>query len=311
MLSLLLPPSLVGLITGALLIASTVASFLAFIPFIVLKLLVPIPAFRRACTENLFAIARHWATFNRVVYRLMYPVAWDIDVRGTLDPARSYLLICNHQSIIDILLVFDQFHRRTPPLAFFLKRELIWMPVIGMACWAMDFPFMKRLTREQLARHPELKGEDLKTTRQFCERFHNQPITVVNFAEGTRFSEAKRLAQPSPHRHLLRPKSAGLSFTLNAMGEQFAGVIDVTIAYRPSRFPIVWSFLIGEQTDLAMHIDVRPVPADLLAGDYQDDPEFRARFQGWVNGLWTRKDTRLEHMIGRRPEAAARRPRMT
>lgn len=310
MLSLLLPPSLVGLIAGAVLIASTIAGFLAFVPFMLLKLLVPIPAFRRTCTEVLFAIARQWAAFNRVVYRLLYPVAWEIDLRGTLDPGRSYLLVCNHQSIIDILLLFDQFHRRTPPLCFFLKRELLWVPVIGLACWAMDFPFMKRHSREELARNPELKGDDLKTTREFCARFRDQPITVVNFAEGTRFSEAKRIAQPSPHRHLLRPKSAGLAFTLAAMGEQFDGIVDVTIAYRPSRHPVVWSFLIGEQADLAMHIDVRPVPAGVLAGDYQDDPEFRARFQSWVNALWARKDARLERMIARRP-AAAPRPRTT
>lgn len=306
MLSLLLPPSLAGLIAGAILIASTIAAFLCLVPFMLLKLLVPIPAFRRACTEVMFAVARHWAMFNRAFYRLMYPLAWEIDVRGTLDPNRSYLLVCNHQSIIDILLLFDQFHRRTPPLTFFLKRELLWVPVIGLACWAMDFPFMKRHSREQIARNPELKGDDLRTTRAFCERFRDQPITVVNFAEGTRFSEAKRAAQPSPHRYLLRPKSAGLAFTLAAMGEQFDGIVDVTIAYRPSRYPIVWSFLIGEQSNLAMHIDVRPVPEDLLAGNYQDDPEFRARFQAWVNALWARKDARLERMITRRPAGAPR-----
>lgn len=310
MLSLLLPPSLVGLIAGALLIASTIAGFLAFVPFMLLKLLVPIAGFRRACTDVLFAIARHWASFNQVVYRLLYPVSWDIDLRGQLDPNRSYLLIANHQSIIDILLLFDQFHRRTPPLCFFLKRELLWVPVIGLACWAMDFPFMRRLRREEAANNPALRNEDLEATRRFCERFRDQPITVVNFAEGTRYSEAKRIARQSPFRHLLRPKSAGISYTLSAMGEQFAGVIDVTIAYRPSRHPIVWSFLIGEQTDLTLHIDVRPVPQDLMAGDYQSDPEFRARFQDWLNTLWRRKDARLERLLAQRPAAAAR-PRMT
>lgn len=310
MLSLLLPPSLVGLIAGALLIASTIAGFLAFVPFMVLKLLVPIVGFRRACTDVLFAIARHWASFNQVVYRLLYPVSWDIDLRGQLDPDRSYLLIANHQSIIDILLLFDQFHRRTPPLCFFLKRELRWVPIIGLACWAMDFPFMRRLRREEAANHPALRNEDLEATRRFCERFRDQPITVVNFAEGTRYSDAKRIARQSPFRHLLRPKSAGISYTLSAMGEQFAGVIDVTIAYRPSRYPIVWSFLIGEQTNLALHIDVRPVPQDLMAGDYQSDPEFRARFQDWLNSLWRRKDARLERMLAQRPATAAR-PRTT
>ncbi|HUR41819.1 MAG TPA: acyltransferase [Verrucomicrobiae bacterium] len=310
MLSLLLPPSLVGLIAGVLLSASILAAFTAFIPFMLLKLLVPLAPFRRACTEVLFAIAQQWTAFNHVIYRLLYPVAWEIDLRGELDPSRSYLLVCNHQSIIDILLVFDQFSRRTPPPCFFLKRELLWVPVIGLACWGMDFPFMKRHSRAELERNPQLKDEDLRTTRAFCERFRDEPVTVVNFVEGTRFSEAKRAAQPSPHRHLLRPKSAGLAFTLAAMGEQFDGVIDVTIAYRPSRFPIAWSFLIGEQATLAMHIDVRLVPADLIGGDYQGDAVFRERFQGWVNTLWTQKDGRLDNMIGRRP-AAAPRPRMT
>jgi len=300
MLSVLLPPSLLGLFAGAVLILSTVTAFLLFTPFIALKLLVPVAGFRRACTDVLFWIARHWSAFDHVVYRLLYPVAWEIDVRGTLDPNASYLLIGNHQSWIDILLAFDQFHTRTPPLCFFLKRELLWMPVIGAACWAMDFPFMSR--RSQRA--------DLEATRRFCERFRNQPVTVVNFAEGTRFSEAKRLARGSPYRHLLRPKAAGLAFTLGAMGEQFAGIIDLTIAYRPTKYPILWSFLIGEQTDLAIHIDVLPVPAELMAGNYAEDRAFRDRFHAWLNALWQRKDARLERMLTRRPAAAAR-PRTT
>lgn len=296
MLSVLLPPSLVGLLAGAVLMLSTLTAFLLFTPFIAIKLLVPIPAVRRACTEVLFGIAYYWSAFDRAFYRLMYPVAWEIDVRGTFDPNASYLLIGNHQSWIDILLTFDQFHTRTPPLCFFLKRELMWMPVIGAACWAMDFPFMSR--RSQRA--------DLEATRKFCERFRNQPVTVVNFAEGTRFSEEKRVSKKSPYRHLLRPKAAGLAFTLDAMGDQFAGIIDLTIAYRPSKYPVLWSFLIGEQTELAIHIDVLPVPAELMAGNYAEDKVFRERFHAWLNGLWQRKDARLERMINRRPAAAAR-----
>jgi hypothetical protein len=132
----------------------------------------------------------------------------------------------------------------------------------------------------------------------------------VNFAEGTRFSEQMRVSKKSPYRHLLRPKAAGLSYMLNAMGEQFAGVIDVTIAYRPSKHPYVWSFLTGEQSQLSIVIDVLPVPQELCAGDYAGDTAYRERFQGWINTLWQRKDARLEHMIGRRPAAAAR-PRLT
>lgn len=310
MLSPLLPPTLLALLIGLVIAATTTGAFLLFLPFVAIKLLVPVAGVRRACTENMFAIAHQWATLNALIYRLAYPIAFEVDVRGTLDPSRSYLLMSNHQSWLDIMLLFDQLHGRVPPLCFFLKRELLWVPVIGAACWAMDFPFMRRRTRGELARNPALAGEDLATTRLFCERFRNQPVTVVNFAEGTRYSEVKRETLKSPYRHLLRPKAAGLSFTLNAMGPQFGGIIDVTIAYRPTRHPPLWSFLLGEQTDIAIHFDVLPVPQDLMAGDYAGDEAFRERFQTWLNGIWARKDARLDRMIERRPAAAAR-PRLT
>lgn len=310
MLSPLLPPVLLALLMGGLIVATTAGACALFLPFVAIKLLVPVPGVRRACTDVMFAIARQWARLNALLYRIACPVNFHVDLRGTLDPARSYLLVCNHQSWLDILLLYDQLRERVPPLCFFLKRELLWVPGIGAACWALDFPFMRRRSREELARNPALAGEDLAATRLFCERYRGRPVTVVNFAEGTRYSESKRDRLGSPYRHLLRPKSAGLSFTLGAMGTQFAGVIDATIAYRPSRHSPLWSFLRGEQTDVAIHFDVQPVPQDLLSGDYSGDPQYRERFQAWVNALWARKDARLDRLInatgagGRAPASA-------
>lgn len=306
MISLLLPPSLVAIIAFVALITTPVIGFLALMPFALLKFLIPLRGWRLACGELAVAGAQLWPILNRMVYRLLYPVAWDIELQGELDPNKSYLLICNHQSIIDILMVADIFHRRTPFPRFFLKRELLWVPVIGLGCWGLEMPFMKRHSKEALKANPELKREDLETARKFCERYREIPVTVVNFVEGTRFSEAKRIARGSPYRHLLRPKSAGIRIALDAMGEQFAGILNVTIAYRPSKYPVVWSFLTGEQNQLAVHAEILPVPKELMAGDYENDAEFRARFQGWLNGVWTRKDQRLEQMINRRPERAPR-----
>ena len=305
MLSLLLPPSLVAGLAFLALILTPVVGFAALMPFALLKFAVPVRGFRRACSELAVAGAQLWIILNRLVFRLFYPVAWDVDLHGEFDPGRSYLLVCNHQSWIDILLLADVFHRRTPFPRFFLKHELIWVPVIGWGCWALEMPFMKRHGKEALRANPALKLEDLETTRRFCERYREMPVTVVNFAEGTRFTEAKRVARGSPYRRLLRPKAAGMRTALDAMGEQFAGIIDVTIAYRPTKHPLVWSFLTGEQNQLALHAEVLPVPKELMAGDYEEDAEFRARFQEWVNALWKRKDARLERMLNRRPAAAA------
>jgi 1-acyl-sn-glycerol-3-phosphate acyltransferase len=170
--------------------------------------------------------------------------------------------------------------------------------LVGIICWALDMPFMKRHSRAAVAANPALKNQDLETTRKFCEKYKQQPITVVNFVEGTRCTEAKRIARQSPYRHLLRPKSAGLSFMLNAMGEQFAGMIDVTLVYQPSRRSKLWSFLCGEQSAVSLDAKVLPLPAELLHGDYADDAEFRQHFQDWVNQLWADKDAKLARIIG-------------
>jgi len=258
------------------------------------KFLLPVPAFGRACSRFSVGVATRWAACNQRIYKLFHVVDWQLEIHGELDPGKSYLLICNHQSWVDILLLFDIFHTRLPLVRFFLKRQLIYVPIIGPGCWVMDFPFMHRHSREAIEKNPALREQDLETIRRSCEIYKTVPVTVVNFIEGTRCTEAKRAETGSPFRHLLRPKSAGVSFALNAMGEQFAGLIDVTIAYRPTGRNLLWSFLCGEQSRLAMQVDVRPIPQELVSGDYQGDPEFRTRFQNWLNDLWIQKDALLD-----------------
>src|SRR3546814_21162210 len=77
-----------------------------------------------------------------------------------------------------------------------------------------------------------------------CEAFRDQPALILNFLEGTRFTEAKRQNQKSPYQHLLRPKSGGFAFTLSALGEQLHSLLDVTIVY-PEGSRGFWDFLCG------------------------------------------------------------------
>ncbi|NKF21199.1 acyltransferase [Solimonas marina] len=307
MFSVIFPPSVVGALTVAAYLAATVAAFVPLAPALLLKL-IPYRPLQRACSRWCVGVATTWVAVCKMVFRLLHAEQWQLDLRTPLEPGRNYLLISNHQSWADILVLFDLLHGRAPFPRFFLKHALLYVPVIGMACWGMDFPFMRRYSKAQLAAHPELKGQDVEATRRACEIYRSEPVTVINFLEGTRFSEAKRVARQSPYRHLLRPKAGGLSFTLNAMGEQFAGIIDVTIAYRPSRHSLLWSWASGEQDQLAVHVDVLPIPAELAQGDYEHDAEFRARFQTWVNTLWARKDARLGRMLDARPTMQEQRP---
>lgn len=305
MLSMLLPPPLIGALTAGLMACWLLLIGVMLAPGIALKALfaypIPLPAACRLATRYLTGVADLWVAGNAVIYRLLQEVRWQVSIDGVIEPGRSYLLMSNHQSWADIPVLCDALQGRIRFPRFFLKRELIWVPIIGVACWALDMPFMKRHSREAIARNPQLRGDDLRATREFCEKYRRQPITAIMFPEGTRFTEAKRDGKDSPYRHLLRAKSAGMAFTLNAMGEQFAGMIDVTIAYKPtaSGSSIVWSWLCGQQQTLVVQAEVRPLPAEILHGDHDGDAEFRGRFQAWLNGLWAHKDAQLDRLKAR------------
>lgn len=297
MLSMLLPAPLIGVLTVVLMLVNLMFIAIALAPGILVKALVPIPAIRRQATRYLLGVADLWVLLNGLSYRLLQDVRWQIEIDGKIERGRSYLIVSNHQSWADILVLADTLHGRTWFPRFFLKRELIWVPIIGVTCWALDMPFMRRPSREALAKNPKLREDDLRSTRAFCEKYRREPIAAVNFVEGTRFTEAKRLKSGSPYRHLLKPKSAGLSFTLNAMGEQFAGLVDISIAYKPpakAGGSVVWSWLCGQQQTLVLHAEVRPIPQAMIHGDYEHDARFRADFQSWVSELWARKDARLD-----------------
>lgn len=306
MLSLLLPRAIIGALTIAALSVSLVLHCLVFLPFAVCKLVTPGQRGRDFWTRIMVAISWQFIRSNALLLRLITPVRWRLRVDSALDPQKNYLLICNHQSWADIPLLFDVLRGRVPWPRFFLKKQLIWVPFIGFVCWALDFPFMARHSREAIAANPELASDDLKTTRRACERFRNLPVSIVNFAEGTRFTPAKHAAKQSPYRNLLPPKSGGLAFAVSAMGREVDGLLDITIAYRPTRHSLLWSFAMGEQADLVLEATLREIPEAMLVGDYQGDPVFHARFQQWVGEIWSAKDARIDTLRNENPDARSR-----
>ena len=191
-------------------------------------------------------------------------------------------------------------NRRTPFFKFFLKKELIWVPFLGLAWWALDYPFMKRFSKAFLAKHPELKGQDLKITQAACELFKRQPVTVVNYLEGTRFTPAKRAQQQSPYTYLLKPKAGGVAFVLAAMGPQLDAVLDVTVVYPQAKIPGFWALISGQVPKVIVDIQTRELDPALCQGDYENDPVFREQIQSWVNQLWIKKDQRISTLRAER-----------
>lgn len=277
-LSSILPAWLTGVITLLVLIVSLCFWFTVMLPGVLVRC-VPIHRVQRLASRYCVWNATSWVGTNALLLRVLHRVQWQLDIEGELDLRRSYLLISNHQSWADILILFDAFHRRTPFARFFLKRDLLYMPIVGMVCWAMDMPFMTRKSA----------SADLETTRRACAVYREVPVTVVNFLEGTRFTPHKRAETQSPYTRLLRPKAGGIAYTLNAMGDQFAGILDVTLVYQPTRRALAWSWLCGEQEQVKVHVKVRPVPLHLL----QKANSGRSRLHGWLHDVWQEKDARL------------------
>ena len=292
-----LPAPLVGVLASLLLALNCLFWVPILLVFAVLRLVIPIGAVRRWLAAVLLFIAEAWIACNSAWMTLTQRTAWDVEGVEGLDYRSWYLVNCNHQSWVDILVLQHLFNRRIPLLKFFLKQQLMWVPVMGLAWWALDFPFMRRHSEEYLKKHPEMRAKDQETTRKACAKFAQIPTSVMNFLEGTRFTPAKHARQQSPYQHLLKPKAGGIALALNAMGDKFRSILDVTIVY-PDGAPTFWHFLCGRVKRIVVRVQSVPVPRDLATGDYAGDPAVRDAFQKWVQQLWLAKDAQIAGLLG-------------
>ncbi|GGD57300.1 acyltransferase [Lacimicrobium alkaliphilum] len=256
--------------------------------------LIPVASWRARIGQILDFCARQWVKLNNLNQNLTASINWDVQGLSGLKKKEWYLVIANHQSWVDILVLQRVFSGRIPFLKFFLKKELIWVPLLGLAWWALDFPFMQRFKKSYLAKNPHLKGKDLETTRRACEKFKYKPVSVMNFVEGTRWTPEKHQRQKSPFRHLLKPKAGGIAFVLSAMGDKLHKLVDVTIHY-PQGAPSFWDFVCGSVNQIQVRVDITPLE-NIAPRDYFNEPAERFRFQGWLNQRWQHKDNVIEQL---------------
>lgn len=292
-----LPAPLIALVFLTLISLHTVFFTLLIIVTMPLRFVMPTHGLRTAIAHLLIFFASTWCSINnKVLMRILPRINWDIEVPPGLEKKGWYFVIANHQSWVDILVLFYVFNERIAFLKFFLKQELIWVPFLGPAWYALDFPFMKRYSKQVLEKHPELKGKDVETTRRSCEKFRHTPVSVMNFLEGTRFTSAKHARQQSPYRHLLKPKAGGMAFALSVLGRQMHSLLDVTIAY-PEGAPTFMDFCSGRVRHIKVRVRQREIPPAAFTADYENDAAFRTEFQGWTGSLWDEKDALLTTLL--------------
>ena len=289
-----LPPLLKGILSLMIYTVNTISLSIPLIFMSFLKFLLPFRNIIVPVDRALIGIATLWISINSLNSRLFCRIEWDVRGLEQLQKKEWYLVISNHQSWVDILALQTALNRHIPMLKFFLKKELIWVPFLGLAWWALDFPFMKRYSNATLRANPKLKGKDIESTRRACRKFKHTPVSIMNFVEGTRFTPEKKEAQSSPFHHLLKPKAGGIAFVMSAMGEYLHKIVNITIAY-PEAAPSFWEYISGEVTRIIIDIEVIPITGE-LKGDYFEDPAFKADFFNWLNRLWQEKDKKLSRL---------------
>jgi len=290
-----LPGVVIGIISLSMYILNTIFwSFFLFL-FFIIKLIIPNKPIRKIITRLLDKISSLWISCNNINLMITKKIDWDIEGLDKLKMEDWYLVISNHKSWVDILVLQKIFNNKIPFLKFFIKQELIWVPILGVAWWALDYPFMKRYSKSYLQKHPECAGKDLEITKKACEKFRTTPVSVMNFVEGTRFTKEKQKKQNSNYENLLKPKAGGIAFVLGAMGDQINNILNVTILY-PHGLKNFWAFLCGDVSKIVVKVETIPVTKDLL-GDYFNDSEYRAFFQQWVNDLWVKKDQNIKKWL--------------
>jgi 1-acyl-sn-glycerol-3-phosphate acyltransferase len=290
-----LPSIVVGTIAGLLLFVNVVFWVSILYVFSIPKIFFTWPSLLRIINSILNWIGENWLSGNSGWMRLTQKTQWDVQGVEGLNYNGWYLVVSNHQSWVDILIMQRLLNRRIPLLKFFIKRELIKVPLMGLAWWALDYPFLYRHSAEYLKEHPEQKGKDYEATRKACEKFGTVPTSVMNFLEGTRFTKAKHDKQNSEYKFLLRPKSGGLALALDVLGEKFNSMLDITIVY-PDGIPTFWEFLCGKVKRIIVRMKTIEIPQQFLHGDYEGDPVFRDAMHKWVQQLWREKDLQIESL---------------
>lgn len=276
-----------------LIITTTLGTFA--ILFVGLFKLFPNQRWQILCTRAVDALATYWCSINKFYVDNIQNIKWEITGVENLNLKEWYLVVANHQSWLDIVILQYVLNRKIPVLKFFIKDQLKWVPLLGFCWWAMGCPFMKRYSKEYLAKNPHKQGKDLVSTRKAIEAFKKTPASIMNFVEGTRFTPTKKEQQKSSYAHLLRPKAGGISFIISAMGQQINSLLDVTIVYAENEHSL-WDFLCKRVKSIKINIRQIPIPEQFTSIKVIENDQTQNEFKEWLNQQWAEKDNLIASM---------------
>jgi 1-acyl-sn-glycerol-3-phosphate acyltransferase len=203
---------------------------------------------------------------------MLHIVGVRLNIHGELPDHAAPIIISNHQSWMDIPVLHGAITRHNGPiLKFLIKRELLWVPVIGWICYALGFPALRR------GQGDNAREQDYAAIQNFSSSLTRERGALLIFAEGTRFTAEKHHNQNSPYNHLLTPRPGGLKIALETTPPG-TPIVDLTISYRG--VADFWQCLGGATKDI-----------DVWIRTYPDEDIQHPR--DWLEQRWKEKDSFL------------------
>ena len=244
--------------------------FALLLPISIISWLMPLPVVSRGCVfiaNHIYRIAVKLDTFW-----MQQVLGIELVVKGTANTHQAPVVICNHQSWFDIPLVQHVITGNGPIIKFLIKREIVWIPIIGWICLALKFPRLRRGNKEG-------SGESDFSIIQNASKGHgNESGALLIFPEGTRFSEAKKVNQKVPYHNLLKPKAGGLKM-IKQHTKTNTSLVDITIDYHQKNVHI-WNCLRAEPRKITITLEHYSL-ADI------------DNIETWLSNRWLEKDKLL------------------
>lgn len=252
-----------------------IANLSIWLPFIVLLALLKLVFGRIPAAVN----AIHWLTekiYSAAAavdsFWMIYVIGIHIEIDGALPDHPAPIVVANHQTWFDIPILQYVVCWNGPILKFLIKRQLIWVPIVGWICYVLNFPRLNRGVGT------DAREKDYAAIQQASNTLNTERGALLIFAEGTRFTADKHRNQSSPYRHLLNPKPGGLKISLETTSPD-TPVVDVTIDYQGGDTNF-WRCLHGANKQ------IRVVIRTFRAGDISDA-------RSWLESRWQEKDQQL------------------
>lgn len=158
---------ILGLISTIIYYTLLITLFIISTPFCLLAWLITSPF------DKLRKVPHSINYFISRIVIFMNPY-WRISVKGreNIDPNETYVITSNHQSLVDILLLYQLYPLQ---FKFVSKKELVYIPFIG---WVMSLAKYVLLDR----RNPKSQFQMMRT----CEHYLEKGMSIGIFPEGTR-----------------------------------------------------------------------------------------------------------------------------